>query len=192
MLFHVDMSSCHGMSSCYRLTLVCVHVNIHQPMCHVKDQNPCPCVKCPSPRSRPHPSDMSVSPESGSKTPKSDQTKSHAPILARKHVGDDMSNVSFHVVMSRHVVMLETDPCVWGAFHLVRTHLEGEGGFKYPIHFHCVLHAKSGEGVQIACKIAYVLNGRPLSMPTFTDPCQRPESLPLCKVNMSTFPPLPE
>ena len=35
--------------------------------------------------------------------------------------------------------------------------------FKSPIHFHCVLHAnKRGEGVQIACKIAYVLNGRPL------------------------------
>ena len=35
-------------------------------------------------------------------------------------------------------------------------------GVKFPIHFHCVLHAKRGEGVQIACKIAYVLNGRPL------------------------------
>ena len=37
---------------------------------------------------------------------------------------------------------------------------------KSPIHFHYVLHAKrgeGGEGVQIACKIAYVLNGRPLS-----------------------------
>ena len=52
-----------------------------------------------------------------------------------------------------------------GAFHLVRTHLGewGGGGVKSPIHFHCVLHAKRGEGPQIACKIAYVLNGRPLS-----------------------------
>ena len=41
-----------------------------------------------------------------------------------------------------------------GAFHLVRTHLGGVGGFKSPIHFHCVLHAKGGGGVQKACKIA--------------------------------------
>ena len=32
-------------------------------------------------------------------------------------------------------------------------------GVKSLIHFHCVLHAKRGEGVQIAYKIAYVLNG---------------------------------
>ena len=40
----------------------------------------------------------------------------------------------------------------------------GGGQVKSPIHFHCVLHAKKGggEGVQIAGKIAYVLNGRPL------------------------------
>ena len=57
----------------------------------------------------------------------------------------------------------------YGAFHLVRMHLGGGegggergGGFKSPIHFHCVLHAKRGEGIQIACIIAYVLNGRPL------------------------------
>ena len=35
---------------------------------------------------------------------------------------------------------------VLGAFHLVRTHLEGMGGVKPPIHFHCVLHAKGGGG----------------------------------------------
>ena len=29
------------------------------------------------------------------------------------------------------------------------------------IHFYCVLHAKKGGGVKIACKIAYVINGRP-------------------------------
>ena len=42
----------------------------------------------------------------------------------------------------------------------------GGGGFKPPIHFHCVLHAKRGRGggVQKACKIAYVLNGRPHSL----------------------------
>ena len=44
----------------------------------------------------------------------------------------------------------------------------GWGGVKPPIaiHFHCVLHAKKGggggRGIQIACKIVYVLNGRPL------------------------------
>ena len=36
------------------------------------------------------------------------------------------------------------------------------GGVKPPIHFYCVLYAKRGEGVQIACKNAYVINGRPL------------------------------
>ena len=36
----------------------------------------------------------------------------------------------------------------------------GVGGLKPPLHFHCVLHAKRG-WVQITCKIAYVLNGRP-------------------------------
>ena len=38
---------------------------------------------------------------------------------------------------------------------------------KPSIHFHCVLHAKSGRGggggVQKACRIAYVLDGRPLT-----------------------------
>ena len=53
-----------------------------------------------------------------------------------------------------------------GVFHLVRTHLGGVGGFKPPIHFHCVLHAKRGWMVQIACTIAYVLNGRPLCVTT--------------------------
>ena len=52
-----------------------------------------------------------------------------------------------------------------GAFHLVHMHRGGGGGegFKPPIHFHCVLHAKRGRGggVQKACKIAYILNGRP-------------------------------
>ena len=49
-----------------------------------------------------------------------------------------------------------------GALHLVRMHLGGGGSaVKPPIHFHCVLHAKRG-WVQIACKIACVLNGRPL------------------------------
>ena len=35
------------------------------------------------------------------------------------------------------------------------------GGVKPPIHVYCVLYVKRGEGVQIACKIAYVINGRP-------------------------------
>ena len=52
------------------------------------------------------------------KRPKSDQTKCHAPFSAGKHVGGDMWNMSFHDVMSHHVIMschvvtLETDPCV--------------------------------------------------------------------------------
>ena len=37
-------------------------------------------------------------------------------------------------------------------------------GFKSPIHFYCVLHAKGGEGVKIAWKFAYVLNGSPLHL----------------------------
>ena len=41
------------------------------------------------------------------------------------------------------------------------------GGVKPALHFYCVLHAKRGEGVQIACKIAYVINGRPLLMQKF-------------------------
>ena len=59
-----------------------------------------------------------LSPKSGSKTPKSDQAKCHAPFSSREHVGSIMSNMSFHDDMSRHVVMschvvtLETDPCV--------------------------------------------------------------------------------
>ena len=41
----------------------------------------------------------------------------------------------------------------------------GGGEVKPPIHFYCVLHAKwGGEGVQIACKIVYVINGRPLTL----------------------------
>ena len=50
----------------------------------------------------------------------------------------------------------------WGSsINYVRMHLGG-GGVKSPIHFHGVLHVKRGEGAQIACKIAYVINGRPL------------------------------
>ena len=37
----------------------------------------------------------------------------------------------------------------------------GRGGIRLPIH--CVLHAKRGDGVQIARKTAYVINGRPLT-----------------------------
>ena len=41
------------------------------------------------------------------------------------------------------------------------TYAPRERGVNSPIHFYCVLHAKRGEGVQIAFKIVYVLNGRP-------------------------------
>ena len=41
----------------------------------------------------------------------------------------------------------------------------GGGGVERPIHFHCILHAKrkgGGGGVQITCKIAYIIYGRRL------------------------------
>ena len=46
------------------------------------------------------------------------------------------------------------------------THIGGKGGggVKSPIHFHFFLHTIMGEGVQIVCKLAYVLNERPLNM----------------------------
>ena len=39
----------------------------------------------------------------------------------------------------------------------------GRRGVKPPIHFYCVLHAKRGEEGPNSIKIAYVINGRPLS-----------------------------
>ena len=111
----------HVVMSCYVVTLEtdpCVCPCQFSPT-HVKDQNPCLCKVSfstfPPPTSVTY---MSVSSKSGSKTPKSDQAKCHAPFSSREHVGSIMSNMSFHDVMSRHVVMschvvtLETDPCV--------------------------------------------------------------------------------
>ena len=52
-------------------------------------------------------------------------------------------------------------------------------GVKSPIHFHCVLHAKRGDGVQMAFISAYVLNGRP---PTERfGPNDHPEELFACQ-----------
>ena len=50
-----------------------------------------------------------------------------------------------------------------GAFHLVRTHLGGEGGrCSSLLYISIEYYMQIGvEGVQIACKIAYILNGRP-------------------------------
>ena len=48
-----------------------------------------------------------------------------------------------------------------GAFHLVRTHLGGEGGSNLLYISIAYYMQKGGGWVQIACKIAYVLNGRP-------------------------------
>ena len=46
------------------------------------------------------------------------------------------------------------------------------GGVKPPIHFYSVLDAKrGGEGVQIACEILYVINGRPLNRSLFDIQC---------------------
>ena len=86
MSFH-DVMSRHVVMSCHVVTLEtdpCVCHCQYSPT-HVKDQKPCLCWKChfqPSHLS----SDMSLSPKSGSKTPKSDQAKCHAPFSTRKHV----------------------------------------------------------------------------------------------------------
>ena len=113
------MTSCHVAISCHVVTLEtdpCVCPCQYSPT-HVKDKNPCLCVKCPFQHFAPTHVASKTS-KSGSKTQKSYQTKCHAPFSARKHVGGDMSNMSFHDVMSHHVVMschvvtLETDPCV--------------------------------------------------------------------------------
>ena len=50
-----------------------------------------------------------------------------------------------------------------GAFHLLRTHLGGGEGdqafYTFPL---CITCKKEGDVVKIACKNAYVINGRPL------------------------------
>ena len=43
-----------------------------------------------------------------------------------------------------------------GAFHLVRTHLGGEGGSSL-LYISIAYYRQNGEGVQISCTIAYVL-----------------------------------
>ena len=97
---------------------MCVHVNIHPPMSKTRIPASVQSVIFNLPTTHLSYTYMSVSSKSGSKTPKSDQAKCHAPISSREHVGSIMSNMSFHDVMSRHVVMschvvtLETDPCV--------------------------------------------------------------------------------
>ena len=97
---------------------MCVTVNIHPPMSKTRIPASVQSVIFNLPTTHLSSTYMSVSSKSGSKTPKSDQAKCHAPFSSREHVGDDMSNMSFHDVMSRHVVMschvvtLETDPCV--------------------------------------------------------------------------------
>ena len=99
--FH-DIMSRHVMSSCHVVMLEtdpCVCPCQYSPT-HVKDQNPCLCVKCQFQHSRPHRSRQSLA----RKRPKTDQTKCLAPFSALKHVGGDMSNMSFHDVMSRHVM----------------------------------------------------------------------------------------
>ena len=49
---------------------------------------------------------------------------------------------------------------VWG-LPLFTYAPRGRGGGQVSNTFHCVFHAKREEGVQIACKNAYVINGRP-------------------------------
>ena len=94
------MSSCHVMSSRKRLTLVCVHVNIHPPLSKTRIPASLESVhfNIPAPTHI-----ASRTSKSGSKTPKSDQTKCHAPFSARKHVGMACRFLSFHVVINKHV-----------------------------------------------------------------------------------------
>ena len=100
---------------------MCVHVNIHPPMSKTRIPASVQSVNFHLPT--PHLSDRSVSSKSGSKTPKIRPNQVARPRSAPRHVGDDMSNMSFHDVMSRHVVMschvvtLETDPCVCPCQH---------------------------------------------------------------------------
>ena len=116
------MSSCHVVS-CHVVTLKtdsCVCPCQYSPT-HVKDQNPCLCVKRPFQGSRPHSCSVGLvkvwwkNPQNAKIQAKHSATP---PFLAWKHVGSDKSNMSFHDVMSRHVVMschvvtLETDLCV--------------------------------------------------------------------------------
>ena len=91
---------------------MCVTVNIHPPMSKTRIPASVQSVIFNLPTTHLSYTYMSVSSKSGSKTPKSDQAKCHAPFSSREHVGSIMSNMSFHVVMSCHVVTLETDPCV--------------------------------------------------------------------------------
>ena len=102
---------------------MCVTVNIHPPMSKTRIPASVQSVIFNLPTTHLSYTYMSVSSKSGSKTPKSDQAKCHAPFSSREHVGSIMSNMSFHDVMSRHVVMschvvtLETDPCVCHCQH---------------------------------------------------------------------------
>ena len=101
---------------------MCVTVNIHPPMSKTRIPASVQSVIFNLPTTHLSYTYMSVSSKSGSKTPKSDQAKCHAPFSTRENVGSIMSNMSFHDVMSCHHVMschvmschvtLETDPCV--------------------------------------------------------------------------------
>ena len=107
--------------SCHVVTLEtdpCVCPCQYSPT-HVKDQNPCLYAKCQFQRS-PLPYSCSVYNIKvwHENAPNQTKAKCHAPFSARRYVGGDMSNMSFHDVMSRHdvmschVVTLETDLCV--------------------------------------------------------------------------------
>ena len=54
-------------------------------------------------------------------------------------------------------------PLFLGIFYLVRRHPGGGGQVSYTFPLRITCKKGGGEGVQIACKIAYVLNGRPLT-----------------------------
>ena len=105
--FH-DVMSRHVVMSCHVImfeTDPCVCPCQYSPT-HVKDQNPCLCVKCPFQRSHPHSFSVGlvkVCLENPPKRPNSDQIKCHAPFSAHKHVGSDRLNMSFYDVMSRYV-----------------------------------------------------------------------------------------
>ena len=65
----------------------------------------------------------------------------------------------------RYHLNAHENPRLIEVFHLVRTHLGGGGVGGSSLLYISIAYymQKGGSGVQIACKLAYVLNGRPHS-----------------------------
>ena len=67
----------------------------------------------------------------------------------------------WHVEFKKRQRQCHTVEFKKGAFHLVRTHLGGGGGGSSLLYILIAYYMQKGEGVQIACKIAHIQNGRP-------------------------------